>query len=170
MFVVGTESKKPVDVVRIEIEFAAPLQVLDPDKRGFFCVETSLNKTYPFRVFSEDSFIIQNNQSCVFALNAIFPETSKEQDVIFCVHARRRHSSFGGYLSFGRTQVTRIRKKIHLTSEFVRGINIPPKSGIYVIQPFLAERGVSGAGKEISVKVNECFKDGSVATNHIRGH
>ncbi|TAK60814.1 hypothetical protein [Methylobacter sp.] len=170
MFVVGTRSKKPVEVVRIEMEFAAPLQVLDPDKRGFFCVETSLNKTYPFRIFSESSFTIQNDQSSVFALNVIFPETSKEQDVIFCVHAQRKHSSFGGYLTFGRTQVTSIRKKIYLTSEFIRGFEIPPESGISTIQPFLAERGLSGASKEISVTVHEYFKDGSVATNRIRGH
>jgi hypothetical protein len=170
IFGISTKIKKPVDVVRVEIEFAAPLQLLDPDDRGFFHLEHSLNKDYPFRVISENRFTTNSSISYLFALNAIFPEEIDKQKIIFSVYAQRRHSSFFGYLSFGKTQTTRISKDIHLTSEFVKGIKVLPNCVVTTIQPFLAERGFSGAGKEVSAIVHESFKDGTVTTKIIKGN
>ena len=127
LFGVTTQSKKPVEITRVEVDYAAPLQLLDPGNRGFFAGSGTFDTELPFRMFWKGSAIVRSDLQQGFALTARFPNSNHEQCIRVSVYARRQHTAVGGFLTQGRSRVTTKEYQARLTPEPVFGIAVPPK-------------------------------------------
>lgn len=143
LFGVTTRSERPVEIIRIEVDYAAPLQLLDPGNRGFFVGSSALDPELPFRMYWEGRVVVRSDLQQAFALTARFPDQVDEQLIRISVHARRQHSTIGGFVAQGRLRVTTIEYRARPTSEPVLSLPVPPKGSLTTPQPFLIEGAVT---------------------------
>lgn len=167
LFGVTTQSKKPVEIIRVEIDYAAPLQLLDPGKRGFFAASGTFDTELPFRMFWDGSAIIRSDLQQGFALTACFPNSSHEQCIRVSVYARRKHTAIGGFLAHGRTRVTTKIYPVRLAAEPVLGMVLPPKCSFTTPQPFLIESAAKASGGPGLLMVHERMSDGTVSSKNV---
>jgi len=166
VFGITTRSRHSIEILKIAIDYAAPLQLLDPKKMGFFQAERSGDENFPFRLLSEQGFQLHSALMHVFALIAQFPSDVRELPVRISVYARTLRVSITGFESVGRIQITRKPCRIVLADNRLLGINIPPKLSLTTIQPFLIQMGLtaSGYGLAGSPLVREQPTDGAVSS------
>ena len=167
LFGITTESKRPVEVTRVEVDYAAPMQLFDPGNRGFFIGSGTLDPSFPFCMSWEGSVTVQTGVQQAFALNARFPNPIYEQRLRISIHARRQHTYLGGFLGQGRTRITTKEYRARATSKRVLGLRVPPKTALTSPQPFLIESQVIGSGQDISLTIHERMSDGTVSTQHV---
>ena len=171
MFGVTTESQREIEITRIEVHYAAPLQLLDPGSRGFFVGAGTLDSELPFCMRWDGSIDARHDVQQAFALIARFPNRSQDHAVRFSIHARRRHSSIGGFLGWGRVRVTSIDHRIRLVSQPVLGLPVPPRCSMTTPQPFIIEGSITAStkpGEEASVVVHARDANGSVSSQNVR--
>src|SRR5712692_11709663 len=106
MFGVTTRAKQQVEISRVEVQYAAPLQLVDPGHRGFFVGGGTLDSELPFCVGWDGSAAVRSDVQQAFALTARFPNRAQEGRLRISIHARRQHSAIGGFVSQGRLQVS----------------------------------------------------------------
>ena len=168
LFVLTTSSKHPVEVTQIEVDYAAPLQLLDPGNRGFFVGGGTLEVEFPFRMSWEGSAIVRAGLLQAFALAVKFPDTVCVHRLRMAVHARRQHTELGGFLAQGRIRVTLKEYRARLVSGPVSGLAVPPRTAFTSIQPFLIESEATLSGIHMSATIHERMSDGTVSTTHVR--
>lgn len=168
LFGLTTRSRHPVEITRVEVDYAAPLQLFDPGNRGFFVGGGTLDTNLPFCMTWEGTVIVRVDVQQAFALHARFPNRVSAQRLRIYVHARRKHTQLGGFLGQGRIHVTTKEYQVRATSDRVLGLRVPPKTGFTSPQPFLIENQVIGSGRDISVLVHERMFDGTVSSRHVR--
>jgi len=164
-FGISTSSKIPIEVIKIEVDYSAPLQLHDPKKMGFFKYAVSCDEMFPFRIFCEGSFQLNSKLISTFALTSQFPPNINEIPVRISVHARVRNISVGGYESYGRIQITKQNYRLVLSNTPLMGIAIPPLHNMTSPQPFLIQSAVYGTGETVNVLTHQISKDGTVKSN-----
>ena len=167
MFGVSTKAKQDVEITRIEVLYAAPLQLLDPGNRGFFIGAGTLDSDLPFCVYWNGSAAIRSDVQQSFALSAHFPHRLQDCRIRIAIHARRRHSSIGGFVTEGRCHVSTSEYRIRLVSQRVLGLRVPPLCWMTTPQPFLIEGAVTAStlpGQSCSVITHTRDADGNVAS------
>lgn len=167
LFSVTTRSKLQVEITRIEVAYAAPLQLLDPGNRGFFVGSGTLDRELPFCMCWEGRAVVRSDLQQAFALTARFPDRVHEQLVRISVHARRRCSTIDGFVAEGRLRVTTIEYRARPTSEPVLGLLVPPKCELTTPQPFLIGGSVTMSGGPGPVVVHERLSDGTVSSKQV---
>jgi hypothetical protein len=163
-----TASSKPVEITRVEVDYAAPLQLRDPEHRGFLGTGSALDPKHPFRIFWKGSEITRAGIIQMFALIATFPDGCHEHQITISVHARRQHSPVGGFLSYGRMHLTVVHRSLELVSEPLRGFALHPGWSATSAQPFLIEQSFTASGPGQSVIVHELLKDGTASSKQIK--
>jgi hypothetical protein len=166
IFIVTSASKRSVEITRIEVDYAAPLQVTDPGNRGFFRHSTTHDLRLPFRVYWEGNEEVSWNLQQEFQLVARSPYPEREQTVRISVYARRRHHPLGGFLTFGRLRITRVEFQAHFTCIQLYTV-LPPKCTVTSPQPFVIESGRSMLGPGGSLIAHEVLADGSTSSTPI---
>ncbi len=166
IFGITTRSRHSVEILKIAIDYAAPLQLLDPKKMGFFQAGGSGDERFPFRLLSEQGFQLHSMLMHVFALIAQFPPGVRELPVRISVYARTLRISVSGFESPGRIQITSKLYRIVLADNRLLGINVSPHLSLTTIQPFLIQAGLtaSGYGLAGSALVREQFNDGTISS------
>jgi hypothetical protein len=170
-FAIGTESTRPVEVVRVDVHHSASLQIFDPGNRGFFVGVVIPDAEFPFAMCWSGVAEVRRDVLQAFAINARFPDSVTDRPIRISVHARKRHSSFGGFLSQGRTHVTTVECRVRLVSQRVLGIPLPPRCSLTTPQAFLVESGIAASapvGETGSVVVHTLDADGTVSTARRR--
>lgn len=167
LFSVTTRSKLPVEITRIEVTYAAPLQLLDPGTPGFFVGSDTLDRELPFCMSWEGRAVVRSDLQQAFALTARFPDRVHEQLIRISVHARRQHSTIGGFVAEGRPRVTTIEYRARPTSEPILGLLVPPKGMLTTLQPFLIEGAMTASGGPGPVVVHERLSDGTVSSKRV---
>ena len=56
VFGMTTSSRHSIEILKFVIDYAMPLQLLDPRKMGFFQAEGSGDESFPVRIFSDQRF------------------------------------------------------------------------------------------------------------------
>lgn len=146
VFGITTRSRHSIELLKIEIDYLMPLQLLDPKKMGFFQAVGSNDKDFPFRLYSEQRCQLRLNLIHVFALISQFPPDVCEFPVRITVYARALRLADDGIESVGRTQITRKLYRIVLDDNGLLGIKIPPMHSLTTIQPFLIQCGLTASG------------------------
>ena len=77
VFGIATRSRNAIEILKIAIDYAIPLQLMDPKKMGFFQAKGSGDETFPFRLVSEQRFQLRPMLMHTFALIAQFPPGKK---------------------------------------------------------------------------------------------
>lgn len=165
IFVVTSASKRPVEIIRIEVDYAAPLQLIDPGNRGFFSGSLTQDFRLPFRMYWEGNAEVSHNLQQRFGLVSRSPYPEREQPVRISVYARRKHQSFGGFLRVGRLRVTSVEFRAQVTSTPLY-IALPPNCALSSPQPFLIESAMSALGPGFLI-VHEALADGSTSSTPI---
>ncbi|HVS26089.1 MAG TPA: hypothetical protein VHE58_02125 [Burkholderiales bacterium] len=171
LFSVTTQSKRPVEVTRVEVHYAAPLQLLDPGNRGFFIGSGTLNNDLPFCVQWNGSLTVRADVQQAFAVAARFPNRVEEQNIRICIHARRQHEVIGGFSSPGRCRITTKEYQARLISEPLIGFRVPPLCSLTTPQPFLIEKGqtaTTAPGESTSIIVHTRDADGTASSTRIK--
>lgn len=171
MLAVTTLSRREVEITRIEVHYAAPLQLLDPGNRGFFTGAGTLDSELSFSMSWSGSIDVRNDVQQAFALVAKLPNSVQDYPIRLLIHARRRHSSIGGFLAHGRVRVTYVNHRIRLVSQPLLGLPVPPLCSMTTSQPFLIEGSVMASVKPggiISATVHTRDADGSVSSESIQ--
>lgn len=137
VFGITTRSRHSIELLKIEIDYLMPLQLLDPKKMGFFQAVGSNDKDFPFRLYSEQRCQLRLKLIHVFALISQFPPSVGEFPVRITVYARALRLADDGIESVDRTQITRKLYRIVLADNGLLGIKIPPMHSLTTIQPFL---------------------------------
>lgn len=145
VFGLTTRSRHPVELLRIEIDYSVPLQLLDPKKMGFFQAGGSNDEDFPFRLYSDEGCQLHSNLIHVFALITQFPPDLREFPVRITVHARTLGFSANGIETCGRKQITRRFYRVVLADDRLLGIKIPPEHFLTTIQPFLIQCGLTAS-------------------------
>lgn len=169
IFGITTKSEQPVELVKLTIDYSAPLQLLDPGNIGFFSTSGTGDETLPFRLYWEGSIDLRRMIIHAFALITRFPSGSSQLPIRISVHARVQKSSIGGFIEHGRTQLTSNMHRIVRTSEPV-GLIVPPKHSYTSSQPYLIQSAhyVSTDAKEIApLLVHEQLADGTVSSELV---
>jgi len=170
MFSITTRSKKSVEVVRVEVHYAAPLQLHDPDSRGFFVGSGTLDQDLPFSMYWAGSAVIRRDVQQAFALTAQFPNRTQDQHIRISIYARRQHTIIGGFVTQGRVHASTKEYRTRLISQPLIGFRIPPLCSLTTPQPFLIERGGTVStepGKSGSILVHERDSNGTVSSTPI---
>jgi hypothetical protein len=168
LFGITTTSRRPIEIVKVTVDYSTPLQLLDPNQLGFFQTASSNDDDLPFRIFCEGSFQLHSKMVHAFALTAQFPHGVRELPARISVHARTLSSSAGGFQSYGRTQISKFFYRIVLSDYPLLGLAILPKHSATSSQPFLIQSAVSASGVAGSaVLVHEQLKDGTVSSKII---
>lgn len=163
LFGITTTSRCPIEVVKVAVDYSAPLQLLDPNKIGFFQTEGSNDEDLPFRIFCEGSFKLHSKLVHAFALTAQFPLGARELPARISVHARTHRSSVGGFESVGRIHISRNYYRIVLSDQPLQGLEVPPKNLLTSSQPFLIQSAIFGYGPPgVEVELHEQLNDGKV--------
>ncbi len=167
LFAVTSRSRGPVEITRVEVAYATPLQLLDPGNRGFFVGSGTLDDELPFSMSWEGSAVVRSDLLQGFALTARFSPPVYEHRVRISVYARARRTTIGSFTAHGRSRVTTSEYRVRLTSEAVLGLTIPPKCGYTTPQPFLIESEWKGSGTQGPIQVHERFADGTVSSHRV---
>jgi len=161
LFSVTTDSKKPVEITGIDIDYAAPFQLLDPGNRGFFDSAGSLDSVLPFRMYWRGHVIVRPDLQQAFALMAKFPLQTFEQRIRITVYASGQRMLLGRFSARGRQQVTSREYRVRLISGPVLDIALPPGHSFTSPQPFLIKSALHASGGPGSVAVHEALSDGT---------
>lgn len=164
LFAISTASECPIELLKVEIEYSAPLQLYDPKKMGFFQYGNSNDDELPFSIYCEDVYQINPKVIHAFALTARFPSGSRELPVRILVHARIRASSKGGFDSHGRTQITRFFYRVALSDKPLLGLPLPPQYTLTSPQPFVVQSAKYWSGDSISCLIHEQMEDGTASS------
>lgn len=167
LFGVTTRSKKPVEITRVEVDYAASLQLLDPGNRGFFVGSGTLDMELPFRMFWKGSAVVRSDLQQGFALAVKFLGSIHEQRVRISIYARRQVTSVGGFVAEGRQRVTTKEYRVRLTTGPVLGLAVPPKCAFTTPQPFLTESAANISGGPGPVMLHECMSNGTVSSKRV---
>lgn len=168
-FAISTRSQCPIEIIKVAVDYSAPLQLLDPMKMGFFQTEMSNNEDLPFRIFCKGNFRLHSKLRHYFALTVQFPPGVRELPVCISVHARTFSSSVGGFESYGRTHITKNYYRIVLTEHPLLGLVVPPKHSITSPQPFLIQSALYASGEAdlSSILIHEQMADGTVSSKLV---
>lgn len=166
LFGITTHSKHPVEITRIEIDYAAPIQILDPGEVRFFKTSGTQDWDFPFRLYWEGSALIRRNLQQAFGATIRFRNEVKARPIRIRVHAMRQWTRLGGFPEKGRSQMTSRRFLVTLTSENIIGLCVPPKSAMVSPQPFLNASSVTAVGKGPAL-VHEIFNDGRTSSKQV---
>ncbi|SRR5258706_1549915 len=169
VFGITTRSRHSIELLKIEIDYLVPLQLLDPKKMGFFQAVGSNDRNFPFRLYSEQRCQLRSKLIHVFALISQFPPGVCEFPVRITVYARTLRLSGDGFEFVGRTQITRKLYRIILADNGLLGIEIPPMHSLTTIQPFLIQCGLtaSGYGVHSSALAHEKLNDRTVSSKSV---
>lgn len=169
IFGITTKSVQPVELVKLTIDYSAPLQLFDPINMGFFSMSSTGDETLPFRIYWEGSIELQQMIIHAFALTTQFPIGSSQLPIRISAHARVQKLSIGGFTEHGRTQLTSSIHRIVRTPEPV-GLAVPPKHSFTSSQPFILQSAlyVSSGAKDIApLLVHEQLTDGTVSSELV---
>ena len=170
LFSVTTRSKRLVEVIRIEVHYAAPFQLFDPGNRGFFLGSGTLDHNFPFCMYWNGSTTVRRDVQQGFGLTARFPDRIRDQRIRILVHAKQQHSALGGFLTLGRPRVTTKEYRTRLVSQPSIGFRIPPMHSFSTPQPFLIEHEAwvtTAPGNPLSVAVHSRHADGTASSKRI---
>jgi hypothetical protein len=170
IFAVTTQAQQEIEISRVEVQYAAPLQLYDPGNRGFFIGSGTLDSQLPFCMTWNGYAEVRKDVQQAFALTAQFPNRLQDQVIRVCVHARRRRFSIGGFVFQGRQRVTRKDIRTRLIAQPLLGFKVPPLCSITTPQPFLIESGGTAAtlpGESGSLLVHTRNADGTVSSIRV---
>jgi hypothetical protein len=88
-FGITTRSKHQVAITGVEVDYAAPLQILDPGQRGFFTASGSQDAVFPFRLSWRGTALVRRDIQQAFAILVRFTGDVRERLVRITTYARR---------------------------------------------------------------------------------
>jgi hypothetical protein len=167
LFGITTRARDPVTVSKVQVNFSAPLQLLNPGKKAFFTPATSLDPERPFCVVWDGAAPVRRDLIQAFALAAHFVPGMSVALVHIVVHAQRQGSTLGRFALKRRLQVTVFPYLVVLKKERILGLCLPPKCSFTSLQPFLIEGGFFAVGGPGPVLAHEIFRGGTTSSTRI---
>lgn len=167
VFGITTRSKHQVEILKVEIDFPATMQLTDPKKMGFFQGEESGDPNLPVRVSCGHRLKIRPRLISVFALIAQFPPHVRKITARISVEARLIRDIREGVETTGSIQKTRKTTSIVLSNERSLRIEIPGEHTLTTSQPFLIMCGLHANGYGLHQPLSNKHDSPSEAPNFL---
>jgi hypothetical protein len=171
VFGVSTYAKDPIEITRVEVHYSTPFQLFDPGNMGFFVGGGSPDMGLPFCMAWDGRAQVRADVQQAFGLSARFAAGTNESRIRFAIHAKRVHSTIGGYVETGKLQVTSKDFLVKLVRGPISGIPVPPRSHLTTPQPFIIQSEVSASaplGDDISLVVHTRDANGVATSTTIK--